>query len=181
MPVRLSREDWIAAGLDALAEEGGAGLKADVLAKRLGVSRGSFYWHFADLDAFHGAVVARWREVAVDEVIHALGRADEEGRLRKLMRIAFRADASLEIGMRAWAASSERARAAVTAVDARRLSYMERLLTTAGVGAEASGTRALVIYWTYLGSVLSRSRAEGSRMDGLIDALADFALEGKRA
>ena len=60
MAEQLSAGDWIGQGLKALAESGFTALKADPLAKAMGVSRGSFYWHFADLAAFHAAVLKRW-------------------------------------------------------------------------------------------------------------------------
>ena len=172
---RLSREIWVDAGLDALARDGGASLKAEVLAKRLGVSRGSFYWHFADLDAFHAAVVERWRDIAVEGVIRALERGARKGRLRHLLGLALRADPGLEIGMRAWGVSCERARAAVATVDARRLTYLAYMLVADGVAPDASEARACVIYWTYLGSALSRAEAGGAMLDRLIEELAAFA------
>lgn len=180
MTDRLSRADWLKAGLQALARDGAASLKADVLAKRLGVSRGSFYWHFADIDAFHDALAAAWRDVAVEQVIRMLEQAAPRMRMRRLLGVALGADPSLEIGMRAWAASSPRAQEAVTAVDARRLAYMERMLTAVGVAPEASGVRARVIYWAYLGSVLSRVRVEDLMLARLIDELADFATRDER-
>ncbi|CAN0507682.1 unnamed protein product, partial [Phaeothamnion confervicola] len=63
---RLTARDWVNAGLKALARSGFTALKADTLSKALGVSRGSFYWHFADVGAFHAAVLQRWREVAYE-------------------------------------------------------------------------------------------------------------------
>ena len=51
MTDQLSADDWISQGLKALAKSGFTALKADPLAKAMGVSRGSFYWHFADLGA----------------------------------------------------------------------------------------------------------------------------------
>src|SRR5689334_18004652 len=49
MSDRLAAADWVKAGLKALAADGVGALKADLLAKSLGISRGSFYWHFADI------------------------------------------------------------------------------------------------------------------------------------
>ena len=69
MSDQLSAKDWIDQGLKALANSGFTALKADPLAKALRVSRGSFYWHFADIAAFHAAVLARWHEVAAEQII----------------------------------------------------------------------------------------------------------------
>ena len=60
MPDQFSANRWVEQGLKALATNGFTALKADPLAKLLGVSRGSFYWHFRDVDAFRAAVLARW-------------------------------------------------------------------------------------------------------------------------
>jgi hypothetical protein len=57
---------------------------------------------------------------------------------------------------------------------------MERMLTAVGVAPEVSGVRARVIYWAYLGSVLSRVRVEDGMLARLIDELADFATRDER-
>src|SRR3569832_1286209 len=75
MTDQLSADDWIKAGLKALASSGFTALKADPLAKAMGVSRGSFYWHFADLGAFNAALLKRWREIAAEQIIADVGAA----------------------------------------------------------------------------------------------------------
>jgi AcrR family transcriptional regulator len=176
MAKRLSAEDWVHAGLVALARRGPGALKADVLAKELGVSRGSFYWHFADLATFHAAVIARWGDTATQAIIREIERtAIGEDRLRALLRRAFTADAALEIGMRGWAASDPRVRELVALVDSRRLDYLERLLRAVGVARPAARLRAELIYWAYLGFVLSRRRPAPSQLDGVLDELAVLA------
>ena len=69
MSDQLSVKDWLDQGLKALAKSGFTALKAEPLAKALGVSRGSFYWHFADIAAFHAAILEHWREVAAEQII----------------------------------------------------------------------------------------------------------------
>src|SRR5208283_1488982 len=66
---RLGPTEWVNAGLNALARFGFAALKADTLANRLHVSRGSFYWHFPHVSAFHAAILRRWREIALENII----------------------------------------------------------------------------------------------------------------
>src|SRR5580704_10880646 len=61
MSEQLSARDWLDLGLKVLARSGFAALKAEKLAKMMGVSRGSFYWHFADIAAFHAAILKHWR------------------------------------------------------------------------------------------------------------------------
>src|SRR3954447_1209617 len=69
MTDQLSARDWLDQGLKALASRGFTALKAEPLAKALGVSRGSFYWHFADVSAFHAELLKHWREIAAEQVI----------------------------------------------------------------------------------------------------------------
>lgn len=169
---RLSRDDWIRAGLRALARDGFTALKADVIAKRLAVSRGSFYWHFADVAAFETAVMRRWRDVMAEAIIRDLERLGPSQRLRHLVRLALDADPRLEIAMRAWASSDRRAQALLRAVDRRRLAYIERMLADGGVAAGDVAPRAQILYWTYLGFVLSAKPLGAKARDRLVDELA---------
>ena len=59
---RLTRPDWLLAGFQALAEAGPVALKAEPMARRLGTTKGSFYWHFADVPDFHRQMLSLWAE-----------------------------------------------------------------------------------------------------------------------
>ncbi len=172
---RLTSRDWVNAGLKALAKTGSAALKADTLSKRLGVSRGSFYWHFADVGAFHAAVLHRWREVAYENVVQEI-HGTAENRLGSLLDRAFRADTRLERAVRSWATADSRARTMVEAVDARRLAYVEKLLLDAGVGPGIAPTRTRLLYWAYLGFILSSARLDEPDRRRLLDELARAAM-----
>src|SRR5262249_23875739 len=120
MEQRLGPMDWIDAGLRALARSGFTALKADMLAKSLGVSRGSFYCHFADGGAFQPGVRKRWREVAVKNIV---GEIEGTGgdRLQALLRRGFSARLTLESAVRAWGFADQKVRTAVDTVDAERV------------------------------------------------------------
>jgi len=90
MSDQLSAQDWLDRGLRALAAKGAGALKAESLAKAMGVSRGSFYWHFADIAAFRTAILAQWREVSAERVIADLEiAAEHENPLLLLLRRTF--------------------------------------------------------------------------------------------
>lgn len=90
MSDQLSAQDWLDRGLKALAAKGAGALKAESLAKSMGVSRGSFYWHFADIAAFRTAILAHWREVSAERVIADLeAAAEHENPLLLLLRRTF--------------------------------------------------------------------------------------------
>jgi AcrR family transcriptional regulator len=154
---RLSAADWVRAGLRTLGDSGAGALKADSLAKALKVSRGSFYWHFADIGAFHQAVLERWRAIAYENIVEELKGSPRE-RLRNLLMRAFRADSPLERAVRAWATSDSKARAMVVEIDAKRRDYLQRLLIEAGIDATRAEARARILYWAYLGNVLAAEK-----------------------
>ena len=180
MAERLSAQDWIDFALKVLAREGFAALKADILARKLGVSRGSFYWHFTELRGFHARVIAHWRRVATEAIIADLERYDSpEQRLDVLLRRAFGRSALLELRMRNWAEDSAEAARALSAIDRRRSGYIARQLAAAGVAPRLAATRAQLLYWSYLGAAASRSRLGGGELDRVVAELKRIALADK--
>jgi len=177
MTRRLTAQDWIDFGLRTLARDGFDALKADVLARKLGVSRGSFYWHFSDLGAFHARLIAHWRETATEAIIADLERhQSREERLDALLRRGFGHNNVLEIRMRAWADHNAEAARAVRDIDHRRQGYIDRMLVEAGVPPQLSATRAQLLYWAYLGAAWSRSRLTAKELDRIVTDLKQLGL-----
>ncbi|WP_424630206.1 TetR/AcrR family transcriptional regulator [Bradyrhizobium sp. SYSU BS000235] len=172
MSEQLSATDWLDAGLKALAASGVVALKADPLAKALGVSRGSFYWHFRDVEAFQTAVLARWRDIATERIIANVEKhADAAQGVEYLLRGAFAARSDLEVAVRSWATHDAAARKTVREIDQRRMTYIEALLERAGIAAETARARAKILYWAFLGFELSDKPLPGKERDRLIEEL----------
>jgi AcrR family transcriptional regulator len=136
-----------------LAEEGIDGVRVEVVARRLGVTKGSFYWHFKDRDALLEAVLADWRKRQTLAIIARLEQGVESPaqRFQHLLRIPFggaRAEwgAGVELSLRIWARRDPRAKAALEEVDQLRLQYIENLLISCGVSKAESTARALMTY-----------------------------------
>jgi AcrR family transcriptional regulator len=177
MADQLSAQDWLDQGLKVLARSGFTSLKADRLAKAMGVSRGSFYWHFADVEAFHAAMLKHWREVAAERIISAVEAASpDRNALPALLRQAFGTRSALESAVRSWATIDPAARAAVHAIDRRRLSYVEGLLRAAGLSSKVARARTQILYWAFLGFALSDRALPPSRQAALLDELLQMAL-----
>jgi AcrR family transcriptional regulator len=173
----LSAQDWLARGLRALATQGFSALKAEPLAKAMGVSRGSFYWHFADIDAFHAAILQAWREVAAETIIsniEAASGADDP--LTVLLRRVFSEKLGLERAVRNWAAFDATARNAVQAIDRRRLDYVEGLIRARGVAPDIAQARAQILYWAFLGYALSDRPLPRAQREAAIEQLVRIAL-----
>jgi AcrR family transcriptional regulator len=169
---QLSAKDWLDQGLKTLASRGFTALKAEPLAKAMGVSRGSFYWHFADIGAFHAAILARWHEVAAEQIIANVEAASKnENPLALLLRRVFGERLMLERAVRTWASVDPAARAAVQAIDRRRLGYVEGLLAQSGLSAQIARARAQILYWAFLGFALSDQPLPKARQQAVVDEL----------
>ncbi|MGF6311826.1 AcrR family transcriptional regulator [Bradyrhizobium sp. i1.8.4] len=172
----LSAKDWLDQGLKTLARRGYTALKAEPLAKAMGVSRGSFYWHFADIGAYRSAILNHWRDVAAEQVIaelETIPKGDEA--LALLLRGAFSARLALERAVRSWATADAAARAAVLEVDQRRIGYIETLLRQAGFGDDVARGRAQIFYWAFVGYALSEQALPKPRQQAAIDELLRIA------
>jgi AcrR family transcriptional regulator len=176
MTDQLSAKDWLDQGLRTLAHSGFTALKAEPLAKAMGVSRGSFYWHFADIGAFHAAILKHWREVAAEQIIANLEAAsDNDNPLLLLLRQAFGAKLVLEKAVRTWATVDPAARAAVQAIDRRRLDYVESLLRASGFSPGIARARAQILYWAFVGFALSDRPLPRARQQAVLEELLRMA------
>jgi AcrR family transcriptional regulator len=176
LPAQLTVQDWLDHGLKALAAKGAGALKAEPLAKSLGVSRGSFYWHFVDIAVFRTAILAHWREVSAERVIADLEAAAREDPLLLLLRRTFSRRQTLEKAVRSWATFDAEARTAVEAVDRRRVDYIERRLRASGLAAEVAQARAQVLYWAFVGYALSDKPLPKAKQEALYAQLVRLAL-----
>ncbi len=79
---RLSAEDWELAALDLIAEQGVGALAVETLAKRLGVTKGSFYWHFRNREALLKAALSRWENHDERELLGHIAAVGDHPRER---------------------------------------------------------------------------------------------------
>jgi AcrR family transcriptional regulator len=149
-----TRESWAAAGLAAFAEGGLEALAVEPIAKRLGVTKGSFYWHFKNREALLSAALNLWESKGTLEIIEELSPlADPTARLRGL----FRRVSDYKRGSpfhAALAASREpAARRVLKRATAARLAFLTRCYADLGFSARAARRHALIAYSVYLGTM----------------------------
>lgn len=160
----LSPKDWLRTAADLLVEKSVEGVRVDVLARMLGVTRGSFYWHFTDREDLLQRLLASWKQRQTEQVIAAHARlgVSPVGVVHDLAALPFRGasaqrGAAIELAVRAWARRDERAREVVDEVDAMRLQYIEESFRRLGFGPVAAANRAFVLYSYMQGESLLRS------------------------
>jgi AcrR family transcriptional regulator len=157
---RLTTADWEAAALDALAEDGLAGVAVEPLARRLGVTKGSFYWHFADRDALLAAALARWETSYTERVIDAVEAVgDPRERLARLIGQVLAGGRSDRIHIALAAASHPLARKALAHVTHRRLGYLESCYVMLGQSRIEARRSARLAYAVYVGLLHLRFEA----------------------
>lgn len=155
---RLSAAAWIAGAARALEAGGAAAVRVEPLAAALGVTKGSFYWHFKDRDALLDAMLDHWERQSTLATIEILETAwpDARSRLRGLLALVHgNPRKGAEAAIRAWALSDPRAAAAVRRVDSRRENYVAGLLRQMGLGEAAARQRARLMGLSVVGDIAS--------------------------
>ncbi|MCC3765928.1 TetR/AcrR family transcriptional regulator [Glycomyces sp. TRM65418] len=151
--VKVTREDWLRAALDALAADGVRGVAVEPIAKRLGVSRGSFYWYFKDRAALLSGALELWERQLTDQFIADVAPiADPRERLEALVRNALTREpfAGLEPAIVAHA-DDPIVKDVLERVTERRMDYLTDLYTECGLREADARRQAVVAYAVYLG------------------------------
>lgn len=129
---RLTPEKWLSAGFDALKALGPQALAAEPLARALGTTKGSFYWHFKDVPSFQDALLSEWRKRALSNVVDLLQYQDEpDQRLRRFGRSVI--SDPIEPNLRIWARTDPRVAQILSEIDAERHQYLTRVLGQLGL------------------------------------------------
>ena len=163
---RLNRDDWLNAAFDAVVEGGFERVRVLALAQSLGVTRGSFYWHFADHAELVDALLARWREGEHEVVRRLQGEftgAPQADLLLLLDAALARAGADLEnmrfeLALRGQGRRDPTVATMLAEVDAQRMAlFTEKFLRYTGDEAK-SAELALLFYLAIVGSYQALSR-----------------------
>jgi len=149
----LTPERWVDAATEQLMDHGIDQVRVDVLARKLEVTRGSFYWHFADREDLLRAVLRAWRAHATEQLTKRLESAHDDPReqLRDLLSLPRRGRAAtraarIELAIRDWARRDAMARAAVDEADGQRMGYIAQVFSAMGFGIVQARQRAFLLY-----------------------------------
>jgi CubicO group peptidase (beta-lactamase class C family) len=170
MENRLDRDDWLRAARLALLHRGASGVRVEVLAQELRVTKGSFYWHFRDRDELLEALLQEW-ERETDVLERAIGDPTERGldaffaELRRRTIASERGDASSDVAILAWAATDPSVAHRVNASERERMRLTRKLAGNAQLGD--------LLYYAFQGFLLRRRRVPA--------AAADFSMLEKMA
>lgn len=152
---RLNREKWLEKSLSVLADAGNEMLTIEVLCERVGMSRGSFYWHFKDRDDFITAIIEYWEQQSTTALRDYMLSLDcgPEKRLQNLLEkiLTFRFS-KLELPMRLWAMKNPKTKEVLQRIDRTRYEGVRSLFIDMGfTGDELEmRTQTFVIYYNFM-------------------------------
>lgn len=147
----LTRDDWIDAATEILVSKSVDAIHPATLAKDLGITIGSFYYHFKDRNDLLISVLNKWHEQTTAQVVRSYGDLPLEQALHEILSLPFhgltaRRAAMVEFAIRAWARRDEMARQAVREVDEQRLAYYTAALQKSGFSKAEASNRAFLAY-----------------------------------
>jgi len=183
---RLTADAWTAVALEAIAEGGLAAVSVEGLARRLGATKGSFYWHFDNRDALIKATLDAWEAgetIVVAKMLAPL--PDAASRLRVLLRAALddRAGARVEAGLLA-DSNVPVVRASLERATRARTAYLRELFER--IGVDSSQDRATTGFALYLGLLHMRragasTTPRGKELDRYVSQVCDWLIHGTGA
>jgi AcrR family transcriptional regulator len=173
---RTPRTGWIDEGLRALGAGGPDAVRIELLAKAIGVSKGGFYWHFANRGVFLEELLDMWEQRSLDEVIERVEAegGDAKAKLRRLFALAASAKGLLKVDLavRDWARREQTVADRLRRVDNRRMAYLRTLFGEFCSPADEVEARCLLVGSLWIGShFMAADHGAMSRADVLELAL----------
>ena len=159
MKPRLTPDDWIKASFTALTSGGPQAIRAEPIARALKVSKGSFYWHFADVPALKQAMLDHWGKTATQDIINLVETkaSTAKDRLRLLVQISTLPNhdeyggALAEAAIRDWARYDDNAAKALKSVDQQRIAFVETQFRAHGTPKAQCRQNANILYAALIG------------------------------
>ena len=149
---RLSRKDWINHALVVLARGSLADVAVEPMTESLGVTKGSFYWHFEDRAELVTAALERWEYVSTTVVINFLEKFEPRERLRRLIRLGYEdRDIGMQFATLAADANDPLVEPALRRVSEARLEFLNRTYRALGFSPARARHSSLLAYSAYVG------------------------------
>jgi AcrR family transcriptional regulator len=178
-PTRTPRREWIDAGLRALAEGGPDAVRIEPLAKALGVTRGGFYWHFADRQALLTEMLDSWERTATDDVLERVEsrRGDPRDRARRAGALTLSDELlPIDLAVRDWARRDPWVARRLRRVDNRRMEYLRAQLRAICPDEDEVEARCLLAFSLLIGSHLIAADHAGRDRRQVLARAAEWLL-----
>ena len=153
---KVTREDWIEVALNTLIEEGIEQIKVMILAKKLGVSRASFYWYFEDRQVLLDELINIWRATNTASLIEqalkpASSIVESIANVFSCWMDIESFNPRLDAAIRAWAHQDKAINQLVDEEDNKRLDAIKTMFIAHGYPSKEAFIRARVLYFMQIG------------------------------
>ncbi|WP_132992547.1 TetR/AcrR family transcriptional regulator [Gordonia zhaorongruii] len=171
---RLSATDWVDASLELITADGVSALRIARLCERLGVTKGSFYWHFDDIDALWEAMAERWRATNRQRhtELHGLSELPADQRLVELASLLMsNRHLTVETAIRDWARTNEKISQNVNLIDREMFAIIHSTLRELDVPDERAAALAGLLVYAGIGYIHGHEGLPSPTPKQLHDAL----------
>ncbi|MDX1571518.1 MAG: TetR/AcrR family transcriptional regulator [Xanthomonadales bacterium] len=171
---RLSAEDWVDAALETIKESGVGAVAVESLAKRLGVTKGSFYWHFPNREALIDAALRKWEENDIRTFERSLSIIkDPHDKMRAVFRRTRKEITSHVLFCHLFmAVDHPRVAEVMQRVSERRIDFLCQGFMELGMAPADARNRARLTFMNYVGFLQYYQNFKSARMD--LDELDEY-------
>lgn len=174
---RLQRDDWLEQGLITLAEQGVDALTIEAMCKLMKVTKGSFYHHFKNREAFLEAILAFWEDKYTQQFItFSQDGLDHQEKSKRLHQLVLESYGTSEVNIRAWAQVDPLARKYQERVDQQRLNFLYELQQGLYEKDEIARTMAQLQYTTLIGSAQMIPALSQTDLEHMYQLLAQLSM-----
>lgn len=175
---KLTAQDWLDIAESELAKSGITAVRVEPLAKKLKVTKGSFYWHFSSRKELFEKLLSNWRTRSTVSIIERLSDIEltPEESLRKLFLIPYKRNtktngAALELAIRNWSQNDKAVREILNEVDTHRLTFIAMIFENLGYNKEQAEIRAARFYYTMQGISVVNVHKEQASIEQIFETL----------
>lgn len=176
----LGQEDWLNAALESLNEKGIDAVKVLPLSHKLGVTRGSFYWHFADREDLLRQMLEYWERELTDVVIvaaTALDGSSQEKLGYVIHNVLLYRQSRYDTAISAWGMFDERAALAMKRVLRKRMRFVSRLLQASGLDKDDAALKARFLVGFMLVDAVMMPRETVKQAEAKVQRCLEFLFQ----
>lgn len=155
---RASRDVWISAAIEVLHAQGAVSIQVMPLARHLGLTSGSFYWHFKNVQDLLDGVLDHWESHLTDNILkdaQAFNGPPKERILSLMLQVVREEAAVPDHAISAWAKNDAHASTVYSRTIQKRVEFAKWMFSEAGFSSEEAGARGGLLVTSLMGNAMT--------------------------